>query len=79
MVPAAPDLLHTPSLRPVEWVFVAGRDRWGGERVVAGMLPGINIGADVWGESSNHDRQVFLNAGDRLFCTSDGVCVIVYV
>jgi hypothetical protein len=31
---------------------VAGRDRWGGERVVGGMLPRVNIGADVWNESS---------------------------
>jgi hypothetical protein len=27
--------------------FPAGRDRWGGDRVVEGMLPRINIGADV--------------------------------
>ena len=32
--------------------FPAGRDRWGGERVVGGVLPRINICADVWGESS---------------------------
>jgi hypothetical protein len=32
--------------------FPAGRDRWGGERIVGGVLPRINIGADVWGESS---------------------------
>jgi hypothetical protein len=31
--------------------FPAGRDRWGGERIVGGIPP-INIGADVWGESS---------------------------
>jgi hypothetical protein len=39
-------------------------------------LPRINIDADVWGESST-SCQVFLNAGVRLLCTSDGVCVIV--
>jgi hypothetical protein len=33
-------------------VYPAGRDQWGGKRVVGGMLPRINIGADVWGESS---------------------------
>jgi hypothetical protein len=32
--------------------YPAGRDRWGGKRVVGGVLPRINIGADVWGESS---------------------------
>ncbi len=32
--------------------YPAGSDRWGGERVVGGMLPRINIGIDVWGESS---------------------------
>jgi hypothetical protein len=32
--------------------YPAGRDRWGGERVVGGVLPHINIVADVWGESS---------------------------
>ena len=32
--------------------YPAGRDRWGGKRVVGGMLPRINFGADVWGESS---------------------------
>jgi hypothetical protein len=37
----------------------------------------IKIGADVWGESSI--RQEFINAGAHLLCTSDGVCVIVYV
>ena len=31
--------------------FPVRRDRWGGERVVGGVLPRINIGADVWGES----------------------------
>ena len=30
--------------------YPVGRDRWGGERVVGGVLPRINIGADVWGE-----------------------------
>ena len=29
-----------------------GSDWWGGERDVGGVLPHINIGADVWGESS---------------------------
>jgi len=29
-----------------------GRDRSGGKRVVGGMIPRINIGADAWGESS---------------------------
>jgi hypothetical protein len=28
------------------------RDQWGGECVVGGVLPRINIGTDVWGESS---------------------------
>ena len=32
--------------------FPVGRDRWGGERVVGGVLPRINIGTDVRGESS---------------------------
>ena len=32
--------------------FPVGRDRWGGERVVGGVLPRINIGTDVLGESS---------------------------
>ena len=32
--------------------YPVGRDRWGGERVVGGVLPRINIDADVWGESS---------------------------
>ncbi len=32
--------------------YPAGRDRWGGERVVGGVLPRINIGTDVRGESS---------------------------
>jgi hypothetical protein len=27
--------------------YPAGRDRWGGERVVGGVLPRINIGTDV--------------------------------
>jgi hypothetical protein len=58
-------------------VYPAGRDRWGGKRVVGGMLPRINIGADVWGESSIITG--FINAGVRVLCTSDGVCVIVYV
>ena len=30
--------------------FPVRRDRWGGERVVGGVLPRINIGADVWGD-----------------------------
>ena len=29
-----------------------GSDWWGGERDVGGVLPHINIGADVWGELS---------------------------
>ena len=32
--------------------YPVGRDWWGGERVVGGVLPRINIGADVWGKSS---------------------------
>ena len=32
--------------------YPAGRDQWGAERVVGGMLPGINIGANVWGKSN---------------------------
>jgi hypothetical protein len=40
----------SPSLPPSP--SSAGRDRWGGKRVVGGMLARINIGADVWGESS---------------------------
>jgi hypothetical protein len=31
--------------------YPAGRDRWGGERVVGGVLPRISID-DLWGESS---------------------------
>jgi hypothetical protein len=42
-------------------------------------LPRINIGADVWGESSTmtgvDDDDI--NAGARLLCKLDGVCVIV--
>jgi hypothetical protein len=41
------------------------------------VLPRINIGADVLGESSI--KTGVCNAGARLLCTSDGVCVIVYV
>ena len=64
--------------------YPAGHDLWGGKRVVGGMLPRINIGADVGGESSIMTQ--FIKAGDRLLCTPDrllctpdGVCVIVYV
>ena len=32
--------------------YPAGRDWWGGNRIVGGMLPRMNIGADGWGESS---------------------------
>ena len=32
--------------------FPTGRDLWGGKRVVGGVLPRIDIAADVWGESS---------------------------
>ena len=32
--------------------FPVERDWWGGERVVGGVLPRINIGADMWGESN---------------------------
>jgi hypothetical protein len=32
--------------------FPVGRDLWGGERVVGGVLPRISIGTDVRGESS---------------------------
>ncbi len=32
--------------------YPVGRDWWGGERVVGGVLPRINIGTDEWGESS---------------------------
>ena len=32
--------------------YPAGRDWLGGERDVGRVLPRINIGADVWGESS---------------------------
>ena len=31
--------------------FPAGRDLWGGESVVGGVIPHIDIGTDVWGES----------------------------
>ena len=31
--------------------YPVGRDQWGGERVVGGVLPRINIGDNVWGES----------------------------
>jgi hypothetical protein len=35
-------------LRVVGWVgFLLGRDRWGGERIVGGVLPHINTGTDV--------------------------------
>jgi len=30
----------------------ARSDQWGGEHVVGGVLPRMNIGADMWGESS---------------------------
>ncbi len=39
-------------------------------------LPRINIGANVWGESSIMTRDII--AGACLLCTSDEVCVIVY-
>ncbi len=43
-------------------------------------LPRINIGADFWGESSIMTGVYeSMNANARLLCTSDGVCVIVYV
>jgi hypothetical protein len=32
--------------------YPVGRDLWGGKRVVGGVLPRINIGVNVWGESS---------------------------
>jgi hypothetical protein len=32
--------------------YPAGRDWWGGERDAGGVLPLVNIGADVWGELS---------------------------
>jgi hypothetical protein len=32
--------------------YPAGRDWWGGDRIVGGVLPRINIHADVWGELS---------------------------
>jgi hypothetical protein len=32
--------------------YPAGRDWWGGDRLVGGVLPRINIDANVWGESS---------------------------
>jgi len=32
--------------------YPVGRDLWGGERVVGGVLSSINIGVNVWGESS---------------------------
>jgi hypothetical protein len=40
-------------------------------------LPRINIGSDVWGESSIMTG--VYQRWFRLLCTSDGVCVIVYV
>jgi hypothetical protein len=43
------------------------------------IVPRLNIGNDVWGESSIITSQVLMNAGDRLLCTLDGVCVIVYI
>jgi hypothetical protein len=34
--------------RQRDWCgFLVGRDRWGEERVVGGVLPRINIGTDV--------------------------------
>ncbi len=32
--------------------YPVGRDQWGGDHIVGGVLPRINIDADVWGESS---------------------------
>jgi hypothetical protein len=40
-------------------------------------LPRINFGGDVWCESGIMTGVI--NAHARLLCTSDGVCVIVYV
>jgi hypothetical protein len=60
--------------------FPAGRDLWGADHVVGGVLPRINIDADVWGESSIMTG--VYHCWVPLLCTlvqSDGVCVIVYV
>ena len=47
------DLNVVELMQVVGWVGIhPGRDRWGGKRVVGGMLPRINIGADVWGDCS---------------------------
>jgi hypothetical protein len=63
--------------------FPAGRDQWGGERVVGGMLPRITIGADVWGVwgESNIMTGVYqrwcsstLHIGGGLF---DRVCLVL--
>ena len=32
--------------------YPAGRDLWGGDHIVGGVLPRINIDTDLWGESS---------------------------
>jgi hypothetical protein len=33
----------------------------------------------AWGEGDSASLQVFINDGARILCTSDGVCVIIYV
>jgi hypothetical protein len=44
--------------------YPAGRDQWGREHVVGGVLPRINIGADVWGKSS------IMTGGYECWCSS---------
>ena len=60
--------------------YLVGRDRWGGERGVGGVLPRINIRADVWGESS------IMTGVYELWCSStlhigwglcDRVCLVL--
>jgi hypothetical protein len=57
--------------------YPVGRDQWGGDRIVGGMLLRINIGTDVWGESS------IMTGVYQRWCSSTlhirWVCVIVYV
>jgi len=72
--------------------YPAGRDRWSGKGTMTGVseywfsghfrqvfstlmhYPALRL-APTCGSS----WQVFINAGARLLCTSDGVCVIFYV
>jgi hypothetical protein len=57
--------------------FPVRRDQWGGERVVGGVYPALTLAPTC--EAIRAPCQVFIDAGARLLCTSDGVCVISYV